>query len=448
MTTDMTEGRIIPQLTEFTIPLVLGNLFQLTYNAADSVIVGKFVGDDALAAVGTAGPVMNMVILFISGMCMGAGILMSTQYGAKKYDQLERQISTTMLGGLAFSAVVAVLLVLFAYPLLNLLQVPRDIIHSAAVYLRIVFVGLVFTFIYNFFSNTLRALGDSKVPLYFLIISAILNVMLDLLFVVVMKWGVPGSAAATVLSEALCCLFCMIYIKRKIPILCLGKKWKVFDISILWRTFTYGITSALQQMCIQLGKICVQTVVNVQGVAFIAAFTAINRVDDFAMTPQQNIAHAATTFMAQNKGAGKIRRMKRGFLSSIILQAVYTSVIAVVVFVLSRPIMQLFVSDGSEEVIRLGVSYLQLIAFMYFMPSATNIIQGFFRGLGDLKVTLISTILNMSARFLSAWLMIHVMGGGFECLAWANFVGWIAMLAFQVPMILTRWRKETELSEK
>ena len=228
----------------------------------------------------------------------------------------------------------------------------------------------------------------------------------------------------------------------------MGKKWKVFDISILWRTFTYGITSALQQMCIQLGKICVQTVVNVQGVAFIAAFTAINRVDDFAMTPQQNIAHAATTFMAQNKGAGKIRRMKRGFLSSIILQAVYTSVIAVVVFVLSRPIMQLFVSDGSEEVIRLGVSYLQLIAFMYFMPSATNIIQGFFRGLGDLKVTLISTILNMSARFLSAWLMIHVMGGGFECLAWANFVGWIAMLAFQVPMILTRWRKETELFEK
>ena len=448
MTTDMTEGRIIPQLTEFTIPLVLGNLFQLTYNAADSVIVGKFVGDDALAAVGTAGPVMNMVILFISGMCMGAGILMSTQYGAKKYDQLERQISTTMLGGLAFSAVVAVLLVLFAYPLLNLLQVPGDIIHSAAVYLRIVFVGLVFTFIYNFFSNTLRALGDSKVPLYFLIISAILNVMLDLLFVVVMKWGVPGSAAATVLSEALCCLFCMIYIKRKIPILCLGKKWKVFDISILWRTFTYGITSALQQMCIQLGKICVQTVVNVQGVAFIAAFTAINRVDDFAMTPQQNIAHATTTFMAQNKGAGKIRRMKRGFLSSIILQAVYTSVIAVVVFVLSRPIIQLFVSDGSEEVIRLGVSYLQLIAFMYFMPSATNIIQGFFRGLGDLKVTLISTILNMSARFLSAWLMIHAMGGGFECLAWANFVGWIAMLAFQVPMILTRWRKETELFEK
>ena len=441
MTTDMTKGRIIPQLTEFTIPLVLGNLFQLTYNAADSVIVGKFVGDDALAAVGTAGPIMNMVILFISGMCMGAGILMSTHYGAKDYKLLERQISTSMLGGLAFSAVVALFLILFAHPLLQLLQVPADIIGSAKGYLRIIFLGLIFTFVYNFFSNTLRALGDSKVPLYFLIISALFNVVGDLFFVVVLGWGVPGSALATVLSEMMCCLFCLVYIKKKVPLLCLGKKWRVFDGSILWKTFNYGITSALQQMCVQLGKICVQTVVNVQGVAFIAAFTAINRVDDFAMTPQQNIAHAATTFMAQNRGAGKIRRMKQGFLSSILLQVIYTAVVAVLVFFGARPIMQMFVSDGSEEVIGLGMSYLQLIAFMYLMPAATNTIQGFFRGLGDLKVTLISTILNMSARFLAAWLMVHVMHGGFDRLAWANFFGWVAMLAFQIPMILVRWRK-------
>ncbi len=441
MTKDMTQGRIIPQLTSFTVPLVLGNLFQLTYNAADSVIVGKFVGDDALAAVGTAGPVMNMIILFISGMCMGAGILMSTQYGAKKYEQLERQISTTMLGGIAFSAATALLLILFAYPLLRLIQVPSDIIDSAAMYLRIVFGGLIFTFVYNFFSNTLRALGDSKVPLYFLVISAFLNIVMDLFFVVVLHFGVPGSAVATMLSEALCCLFCLIYIKKKIPFLCLGKKWRIFDASILWRTFTYGITSALQQMCIQLGKICVQTIVNVQGVSFIAAFTAINRVDDFAMTPQGNIAHAATTFMAQNRGAGKVSRMKQGFLDSILLQVVYTAAVAAAVFLFSRPIMQLFVSNGSEEVIGLGVSYLRLIAFMYFMPAATNVIQGFFRGLGDLKVTLISTVLNFTARFLSAWILIHAMGGAFSCLAWANFIGWIAMFAFEIPMIAIRWGK-------
>ena len=441
MTTDMTEGKIIPQLTGFTIPLILGNLFQLTYNAADSVIVGKFVGDDALAAVGTAGPIMNMVILFISGMCMGAGILMSTQYGAKKYAQLECQISTAMIGGLAFSAAVTVLLLIFAHPLLVLLQVPQDIIGTAAVYLRIIFSGLTFTFIYNFFSNTLRALGDSRAPLIFLIISAILNVALDLFFVLVLKWGVPGSALATVLSEALCCLFCLGYIKKKVPLLCLGEKWKVFDRAVLGRTFSYGITSALQQMCVQLGKICVQTIVNVQGVAFIAAFTAINRVDDFAMTPQQNIAHASTTFMAQNRGAGKNRRMKQGFYCTILLETIYTAVVLVIVFGFSRQIMELFVGNDSEEVVTLGISYLKLIAFMYVMPAATNIIQGFFRGLGDLKVTLISTILNMSARFLTAWIMIHIMHGGFDRLAWANFFGWIAMLAFQIPMITHRWKK-------
>ena len=279
---------------------------------------------------------MNMVILFISGMCMGAGILMSTQYGAKKYEQLEKQISTTLLGGLAFSAALTVLLLLIGDPLLRLLQVPEGIMGPADAYLKIVFVGLVFTFVYNFFSNTLRALGDSRAPLYFLIISAVFNVVLDLVFVLGLEWGVPGSAAATVLSQAVSCLFCLLYIKKKVPLLCLGRKWLAFDISILWRTFSYGITSALQQMCVQLGKICVQTVVNVQGVSFIAAFTAINRVDDFAMTPQQNIAHAATTFMAQNKGAGKISRMKKGFLSSVLLEAVYTVVVAVSVFCLSR----------------------------------------------------------------------------------------------------------------
>ena len=441
MTTDMTEGKIIPQLTGFTVPLILGNLFQLTYNAADSVIVGKFVGDDALAAVGTAGPVMNMVILFISGMCMGAGILMSTQYGAKKYAQLERQVSTAMIGGLGFSAAVTVLLLVFAHPLLVLLQVPQDIIGSAAVYLRIIFGGLIFTFIYNFFSNTLRALGDSRAPLIFLIISAALNVVLDLFFVLALEWGVPGSALATVLSEALCCLFCLGYIKKKVPLLCLGKKWKVFDRAVLGRTFSYGITSALQQMCVQLGKICVQTIVNVQGVAFIAAFTAINRVDDFAMTPQQNIAHASTTFMAQNRGAGKIRRMKQGFYCTILLETIYTAVVLALVFLFSRQIMELFVGNDSEEVVTLGISYLELIAFMYVMPEATNIIQGFFRGLGDLKVTLVSTILNMSSRFLSAWVMIHIMHGGFDRLAWANFFGWVAMLAFQIPMIVCRWKK-------
>ena len=197
--------------------------------------------------------------------------------------------------------------------------------------------------------------------------------------------GCPGKRSGNGIKRNVMLPLLLSLHKEENPLLCLGKKWLIFDGSLLWKTFSYGITSALQQMCVQLGKICVQTVVNVQGVEFIAAFTAINRVDDFAMTPQQNIAHASTTFMAQNRGAGKIERMKKGFFSSILLQAIYTAVIAVVTFFFARQIMKLFVGENSEEVVSLGVSYLVLIAPMYVMPAATNIIPGIFPGIGRFK---------------------------------------------------------------
>ena len=225
MTKDLTTGKIMPILVKFTIPLVLGNLFQLTYNAVDSIIVGHFVGKEALAAVGICNPITTLMILFLNGLCMGAAILMGMQYGAKDYDTLHRQISTTMLSGVVFSVTLTVLCVIFAVPMLKLIQVDPSIMDLTAEYLRIIFWGLMFTFLYNFFSSTLRALGDSNSPLYFLIISAVLNVFGDLFFVIVLKDGSRGCAISTVLSEALCSLFCVIYIQKKVPLLRLGKKW-------------------------------------------------------------------------------------------------------------------------------------------------------------------------------------------------------------------------------
>ena len=203
MTKDLTTGKIMPILVKFTIPLVLGNLFQLTYNAVDSIIVGHFVGKEALAAVGICNPISTLMILFLNGLCMGAGILMGMQYGARDYDTLHRQISTTMISGVIFSALLTLLCVVFAVPILNLMQVDASIMDMTKEYLRIIFAGLVFTFLYNFFSSTLRALGDSNSPLYFLIISAVLNIFGDLFFVVVLKAGSNGCAVSTVLSEAL-----------------------------------------------------------------------------------------------------------------------------------------------------------------------------------------------------------------------------------------------------
>lgn len=442
MAKDMTKGNITAQLIQFTIPLILGNLFQLTYNAADSVIVGKFLGDSALAAVGTAGPVMNLIILFFSGMCMGAGILMSTMFGAKDYARLEKQISTSLIGGLFVSVFISLFMFIFATPVLRLMKVPFEVLPGASGYLRIIFAGLIFTFIYNFLSNTLRALGDSKTPLYFLTISAVLNIILDLLFVVVVRWGVNGSAIATVLSGALCCIFCAIHIKRNVPILCLGKKWKVFEKSLLAKTFSYGITSALQLMCVQLGKLFVQSMVNAQGIASMAAFAATNRVDDFALTPQQNIAHATTTFMAQNKGAGQNKRMKEGFLRGVMIEYVYTIITSLIVFFFARPIIQLFLSKDSSKALQLAVTYIQIIAFMYLISGTTNILQGFFRGTGDLKITLISSLTNIITRVIFTFLFLNIMHRGFGSLAWANTAGWIAMFILEFPLVIHYWRKK------
>lgn len=439
MTKDLTTGKIMPILVNFTVPLVLGNLFQLTYNAVDSIIVGHFVGKEALAAVGICNPISTLMILFLNGLCMGASILMGIQYGAKDYKTLHRQISTTMLSGVVFSFFLTLFCVVFAVPILHLLQVDASIMEMTRQYLRIIFMGLMFTFLYNFFSSTLRALGDSASPLYFLIISAVLNIFGDLFFVIVLKAGSNGCAISTVLSEALCCLFCVIYIQKKVPILRLGRKWLVFDASLLKKTIAYGWASAMQQAIVQMGKIAIQALVNTMGVSVAAAFAVVNRIDDFAITPEQNIAHAMTALMAQNKGAGKNDRMREGFRCGMILEIVYGVVVMVICLVFAGELMALFVKD--EEVIGHGVIYLHLIAVMYILPAITNAIQGFFRGIGDLKVTLMSSFTNMAVRVIAAAPMILLWNFGIEALPYSYLAGWVAMLLVEMPLMIRIYRK-------
>ena len=440
MTKDLTTGKIMPILVNFTVPLVLGNLFQLTYNAVDSIIVGHFVGKEALAAVGICNPVSTLMILFLNGLCMGASILMGIQYGAKDYETLHRQISTTLLSGAFFSFFLTLVCVIFAVPILLLLQVDPSIMDMTVQYLRIIFLGLMFTFLYNFFSSTLRALGDSASPLYFLIISAILNIFGDLFFVIVLKAGSNGCAISTVLSEALCCLFCIIYIQKKVPILRLGKKWLVFDARLLKKTIAYGWASAMQQATVQMGKIAIQALVNTMGVSVAAAFAVVNRIDDFAITLEQNIAHAMTALMAQNKGAGKNDRMREGFRCGMILELVYGAAVMLICLGFARPLMSLFVKD--EEVIGHGVVYLHLIAVMYILPAITNSLQGFFRGIGDLKVTLMSSFTNMAVRVIAAAPMVLLWNFGIEALPYSYLAGWIAMLLVETPLMLRIYRKK------
>lgn len=439
MAKDFTQGRIMPMLIKFTIPLILGNIFQLTYNAVDSIVVGQFVGKEALAAVGICNPITTLLILFLNGLCMGASILMGNYFGGKKMDTLSRQISTTMVSGMIFSLALALVTIVFAKPILILVQVDRSIMTLTTQYLRIIMLGLIFTFLYNFLSSTLRALGDSTTPLYFLIISAALNVVGDIFFVVVLKAGSNGCAVATVVSEALCCVFCMVYIKFRVPILCLGKKWFVFDRSLLKTTIKYGWVSAMQQATVQLGKIGIQAIINTMGVSVSAAFAVVNRIDDYAYTPEQNIAHGMTAMMAQNKGAGKDDRVIKGFKAGMVLEILYAIFIFFVCFVFATPLMKLFTSD--TEVIGHGAIYLRLISVMYVLPALTNGIQGYFRGIGDLRITLISSIINMGLRVLAAIPLVFGFGMGIEALPFSYLAGWVGMLIAEMPLLVRNYRE-------
>ena len=431
-TVDMTKGSIARQLVGYTIPLVVGNLFQLAYNAVDSMIAGRFIGADALAATGMAGPVMNILILGISGICIGAGVLMSSFFGAGDYTSLKRELSTLLVSGTVFSLVLTALGIVFIDPLLRLLNVPPSIHDITAVYLRIVFLGVPFTYFYNALSQALKSVGDSKTPLKFLMVTSVLNAVLDLFFIGYLGFGITCSAMTTTISEVVSALLCFVYIHRHVPVLGLGAGDLKVDRGMLKTTLSYGAVTALQQSVQPIGKLMIQGVVNTLGVATIAAYNAVTRIDDFAYTPEQNISHAMTTFIAQNRGAGKKARAYKGFVRGLVIETVYFLILAAVVLALRRVIMQLFITgEGADAVIAEGERYLSTMAFLYIFPAFTNGIQGFFRGVGRMKTTLVGTCIQASLRVIFTFILVPRMGIVGIC--WACAIGWVCMLAFQIP---------------
>jgi len=436
--TDMTTGSISKHLIKFTIPLILANIFQLSYNAADSIIVGRFSGTKALAAVGTANPIMNIVIFFIIGICTGASVLMSEYFGSGNIKKFKREVSTTMLAGFIFTLIMIIFCVVLTKPILRLIQTPEEILPAATSYLRIIFFGLIFTFLYNVFASTLRSIGDSKTPLVFLSISAILNVLMDFIFVGWFKMGVNGAAIATVTAEMLSSVFCIVYVYKKVPFLHFARKEIVLDRALLRITVKYSWVTAMQQTCLYVGKVFVQGAVNPLGIETIATFNAVNRVDDFAFTPQQSIASAMTTFLAQNRGAKKLKRIRQGFWSGMKMETLYWCLIGVLVYFGAKNLMLLFVPEKDSIVVAFGVTYLQLMAFFYVLPSWTNGLQGYFRGMGDLRITLMSTFLQIVTRVIFAYLLVPIwgiVGIALSCLA-----GWIVMLGYEVPLCIRHRR--------
>ncbi len=429
---NMTEGNITRHLVRYSVPLILGNVFQLTYNAVDSIIAGRFIGREALAAEGMASPVMNIVILGISGICMGAGVLMSEFFGAKQYEKLKREMSTAVLFGLYFSLAVTVLGIFFTPFLLGALHVPDELMYMTTVYLRIIFVGAPFTYFYNALASALKSVGDSKTPLKFLMFSSVLNGVLDLIFIGALGFGIVCSAVTTVIAEAVSAGLSIWYVYRRIPYLQLRRGDFCIDRSLLKTTLQYGSVTALQQSCQPVGKLLIQGSVNTLGVDAIAAFNAVNRVDDFACMPEQSISHGITTFIAQNRGAGKTDRMREGFRRGLCLEFAYWVCICSVVLLLRRPIVNLFVTgESAQAIVALGGQYLGTMALFYIYPAFTNGFQGFYRGMGMMKMTLLGTFIQTSLRVAATWILSPRMG--ITGVAFACAVGWSVMLLVEVP---------------
>lgn len=426
---DMTVGSTSKILITFAIPMVLGNIFQQLYNTTDAIIVGRFIGKNALASVGVANPIMSIAIFFIFGICIGTSVLMSQLFGAGKYSALKREVSTALIVGTLFSIAMSIICILLSRWILIVTGTPDEILNDADKYLKIIFGGLIFSFLYNFYSSALRAIGDSKTPLIFLIISCILNGILCIIFVVFFKLGVAGSAIATVIAQGVSSLLCIAYIYMKIPLIKLKKEEYIIDKPLLRRTIQYSWVSALQQTCLYIGKLLVQGVVNPFGTNAIAAYNSVTRVDAFLLSPGDSFAASVATYSAQNKGAGKNERILEGYKKSNIIITIYCLTTAIIVFLWSEKIMNLFVAASEKQVISIGIQYLKIMSIFYVLSGFCNIFQGFFRGVGKLRITLVATLGQISIRVLLSYLLAPYFGIPSVCYGIA--VGWIFMITYE-----------------
>ena len=431
----MTQGSIARHLIAYALPLILGNLFQLTYNAVDSIVIGKFAGENALAAVSAANPVMTIVILGVSGVSIGASVLMSRFYGAGDEDALRREVATTIVFGAIASLVVFAVGWPLSGPVLRLMNVPDEILEMAARYLQVIFVGFLFTFQYNILAAALRSVGDSRTPVVYLALASVMNAGLDVLLVAGLRWGVVGAGVATVAAEGISALLCARHIYRKIPLLHLGLRELKIDRRLLGETVSSGAITALQQACQPIGKALIQSVMNAQGVGVIAAFNAVSRVDDFACIPEQSISSSMMTCIAQNRGAGEHARVGETLRRGMMIEAAYGVLICAAVLLVKEPVMRLFAAQDSMQMVSMGVDYLTLMAFFYILPGITNGIQGYFRGMGEMKTTLVATFIQISIRALVVAVLVPRVG--LNGAVWACAIGWSAMLCYT----FARYRK-------
>lgn len=437
---DLTKGKEGKLIFYFALPMLIGNVFQQMYNTVDSFIVGRFVGKEAMGAVTLSFPIMFLLIAFNMGITMGATILISQFYGAKDMDKVKKTIDTTYIFIFFASIIVTIIGLIFSRPILTLIRTPEDIMPQAQTYLNIIFIGMIFMFGYNTISAILRGLGDSKTPLYFLVISTIINIVLDLAFILIFDMGVAGAAWATVIAQAAAFLFGLYYLNKNHEVLRFKISRMKFDKELFSKSVKLGIPSGIQQTLFSFGMMAVQTMVNQYGTDTVAAFGAASRIDSFATMPMMNFGAAISTFVGQNVGANKLERVKKGYYSTLLMSNILSVIVGLTIVLFSKQLVAFFNPDS--EVIRIGASYLVIVAPFYIIISTMFIANSVMRGAGDAIFPMISSLVSLwLARIPVAYILSKKIGS--DGIWWSIPIGWCIGLIFVLLYYRTgRWKKK------
>lgn len=400
---DLTTGPITGNILFFALPLMCGNLLQQMYNIADTWVVGRFLGADALAAVGSSYTLMVFLTSVILGLCMGSGAAVSMDYGSGRADEMRRSIFLSFVLIAALSLLLNVLVYVFIDPILALLRVPTDVVPLMKTYLLIIFAGIAATFLYNYCASVLRAIGNAVVPLLFLAVSAVLNVALDLCFVIVLRLGVGGAAFATVLAQFVSGIGILLYTLLRFPDLRPKKDDCRCSRKALGRILNLSLMTCLQQSIMNFGILMIQGLVNSFGTVIMAAFAAAVKIDSFAYMPVQDFGNAFSTFVAQNFGAGKSDRIRRGMRSACCTSAVFSLVISLLVVLFAKPLMSIFIDPSETAIIAAGVTYLRIEGACYLGIGILFLLYGYYRAVNKPLMSVILTVASLGTRVALAY---------------------------------------------
>lgn len=425
MQIDLTQGSITKTMLRFAVPMIWGNLLQQLYNIVDTLIVGQYLGADALAAVGSAYTLMTFLTSIFLGLCMGSGAIFAIRYGEKNMDRLKEDmfVSFVMTAGLTLFINIFIFWKLDL--ILHFLSVPEDVYALMRTYLWAVFWGIVATFLYNYYACVLRAVGNSTTPLLFLGVGAVTNIVLDLVFILVCHWGVAGAAWATVIAQWISGVSILIYTKVRCPWLNLERKHMHMRRENISEIAQASVLTCLQQSVMNLGILMVQGLVNSFGTVVMAAFAAAVKIDAFAYMPLQDFGNAFSTFIAQNFGAGKKDRIQKGTKSAVFVSVVFCLIVSTLVFLLAAPLMKIFVDGSRGDIIDIGVGYLRIEGSFYFGIGILFLLYGFYRAVNQPAMSVILTVISLGTRVVLAYLLSAVPSIGVTGIWAAVPIGWI-----------------------